>query len=236
MDAQVTFYAAFLVGIFATVHCVGMCGSIMGALSLSLSEPIRANRINRFFYVSSYNIGRVLSYTIAGFIAGSLGMGIIEITNIPSGFQVLRYSSVVVMIIIGLYLAGWFPQISAIEKIGLPVWKILEPIGRKLMPVDSIFKVFFYGMIWGWLPCGMVYTVLVWTLTAGSAINGALTMLAFGLGTMPAMIAAGVTTTWLTRFAQSAATRRFIGLLIILMAIASLFVVFDGGHQHHHHH
>ena len=115
----------------------------------------------------------------------------------------------------------------------MPVWRKLEPIGRKMMPVDSIIKAFLYGFIWGWLPCGLVYTVLIWTLTSGSAIDGAITMLAFGLGTLPTLITAGVMTSWLTRFAQSQTARRVIGVLIILMAIGSLFIPLGGEHHHH---
>ena len=228
----VSLSAAFLIGLFSSVHCIGMCGSIIGALSLSLPATIRENRIKRFSFVTSYNIGRILSYTIAGLIAGGIGMGLFEGTGIASGHKILQIASTVMMVTIGLYLAGWLPQVAYFEKIGVPVWRRLEPIGRKMMPVDSILKAFIYGMVWGWLPCGLVYTVLLWTLTSGSAVNGAFIMLAFGLGTLPALITAGVMTSWLTRFAQSQNARRIIGLIIILMAIGSLFIPIGGEHHH----
>ena len=229
----VSLSAAFLIGLFSTVHCIGMCGSIIGALSLSLPASIRDNRIKRFSFVSSYNIGRILSYTLAGLIAGAIGMGLFESSGISSGHVILQSIGLAMMVAIGLYLAGWLPQVSYFEKAGIPVWRKLEPIGRKMMPVDSIIKAFIYGFIWGWLPCGLVYTVLLWTLTSGSAINGALTMMAFGLGTLPTLITAGVMTSWLTRFAHSQNARRVIGILIILMAIGSLFIPM--GSEHHHH-
>lgn len=230
----VSITAAFLIGIFSIVHCIGMCGSIMGVLSLSLPSSIRENHIKRFSFVSSYNIGRILSYGIAGLIAGAIGAGLFEGSGFSDGHKVLRTLGTVMMIAIGLYLAGWFPQVSYLEKIGVPVWRQIEPFGRKMMPVDSIAKAFTYGLIWGWLPCGMVYTVLIWSLASGSAINGAFTMLAFGLGTLPAMITAGVMTSWLTRFAQSPTTRRIVGIIVIIMAVGSLFVSIGMEHQHHH--
>lgn len=229
----VSLSAAFLIGLFSTVHCIGMCGSIIGALSLSLPASIRDNRIKRFSFVSSYNIGRILSYTLAGLIAGAIGMGLFEGSGISSGHIILQSIGLIMMVAIGLYLAGWLPQVSYFEKVGIPVWHKLEPIGRKMMPVDSIIKAFIYGFIWGWLPCGLVYTVLLWTLTSGSAINGALTMMAFGLGTLPSLITAGIMTSWLTRFAHSQTARRVVGILIILMAIGSLFIPM--GSEHHHH-
>ena len=93
-----------------------------------------------------------------------------------------------------------------------------------------------YGLIWGWLPCGLVYFVLLWALTAGNAVEGALTMLAFGIGTLPTLLATGFMTSWLTRFARSTRARQLVGLLIVAMAIGSLFIPMGDqmpGHQHH---
>lgn len=238
-DTPVTLSAAFLIGLVSTVHCIGMCGSIMGALSLSLPARIRDNKVHRFSFVTCYNLGRILSYSLAGLIAGSIGIGLFEGSGFSSGHTVLQAIGAIMMVAIGLYLAGWLPQLSYFEKAGAPVWRRLEPIGRSMMPVDTFGKAFIYGMVWGWLPCGLVYTVLIWTLTSGSAINGAMTMMAFGLGTLPTLIAAGVMTSWLTRFAQSPTTRRTIGVLIILMALASLYFsigIDHSEHMHHQHH
>lgn len=228
----VSLTAAFLIGLFSTVHCIGMCGSIMGALSLSLPVSIQNHRFKRLGFVSSYNLGRIVSYSIAGLIAGGVGFSLLEISNISSSRFIAQIFTVAMMIIIGLYLAGWLPQMIYLERIGAPVWRKLEPVGRKLLPVDTVFKAFIYGMIWGWLPCGLVYSVLIWTLSSGSAINGALTMLAFGIGTMPTLISAGVMTSWITSFSRSKNARRIVGLIIIMMAIGSLFIPMDGGHHH----
>ena len=217
------------------MHCVGMCGGIIGALSLSLPVETRNQKPKLFAYVMTYNIGRIISYGTAGLIAGAIGAGVLQSTGLESGHAVLRGIGVMMMIAIGLYLTGWLPQIASVEKIGIPLWKRLEPIGRRLVPVASLPKALAYGLIWGWLPCGMVYFVLVWALTAGSAVNGALTMVAFGLGTLPTLLTAGFMTSWITRFTHSARARQVVGLLIIIAAIGSLFIPMEGQHQHHHH-
>jgi len=235
MDNPVTYTSAFLLGLFSTVHCVGMCGGIIGALSLSLPVEIRSHRLPMLAFVTTYNIGRIISYSLAGLVAGAIGTGALASFGLDQGHSVLRAIGIAMMVAIGLYLAGWLPQLAVVEKIGVPVWKKLEPLGRGLLPVTSLPRAMAYGLIWGWLPCGLVYFVLLWALTTGDAVKGALTMLAFGLGTMPTLLATGFMTSWLTRFARSSTARRVIGLLIIAMAIGSLFIPMgDSIHGHHH--
>ena len=236
MENPLTYTSAFLLGLFSTIHCVGMCGGIIGALSLSLPADIRNNKARMLMFITTYNTGRILSYSFAGLIAGAIGTGVLASAGFDQGHAVLRAIGVAMMVAIGLYLAGWLPQLAIVEKIGVPVWKKLEPIGRKLLPVASLPKALAYGLIWGWLPCGLVYFVLLWALTAGNAVEGAFTMLAFGLGTMPTLLATGFMTSWLTRFARSSRARQVVGLLIIAMAVGSLFLPMGdhpAGHQHH---
>lgn len=236
MDNPITYTSAFLLGLFSTIHCVGMCGGIIGALSLSLPVEIRSNKPRMLMFVTTYNIGRIFSYSLAGLVAGAIGTGVLASIGFDQGHAILRAIGVAMMVAIGLYLAGWLPQLAVVEKIGVPIWKKLEPVGRSLLPVASLPRALAYGLIWGWLPCGLVYFVLVWALTAGNAIQGALTMLAFGVGTLPTLLATGFMTSWLTRFARSSTARQVVGLLIIAMAIGSLFIPMgDQIHGHHHH-
>ena len=236
MENPITYTSAFLMGLFSTIHCIGMCGGIIGALSLSLPAQIRSDKPRMLMFVTTYNLGRIVSYCLAGLIAGAIGTGVLASVGFDQGHEVLRVLGVAMMIAIGLYLAGWVPQLAVIEKIGVPVWRKLEPLGRRLLPVSSLPRALAYGLIWGWLPCGLVYFVLVWALTAGNAFQGAMTMLAFGLGTLPTLLATGFMTSWLTRFARSSTARQLVGLLIIAMAIGSLFLPMGDhmqGHQHH---
>jgi sulfite exporter TauE/SafE len=234
MESPQGIIAAFILGLFSTVHCLGMCGGIIGALSLSLPQRVRTHRGRLLTFITSYNIGRILSYSFAGMIVGFIGAEAAAYTDMSDGPSVLRYTGVVMMIAIGLYLAGWLPQLSKVERIGKPLWKILEPIGRRLVPVDSLPKALLYGLIWGWLPCGMVYFVLVWALTSGSATQGALTMAAFGLGTLPSLLTAGLAASWLRRFTQSPLSRQLVGASVILMAVVTVLVPM--GHKGMHGH
>lgn len=236
MENPLTYTSAFLLGLFSTLHCVGMCGGIIGALSLSLPAGIRNNKPRMLMFITTYNTGRILSYSFAGLVAGAIGTGVLASTGFDQGHAVLRAIGVAMMVAIGLYLAGWLPQLAFVEKIGVPVWKKLEPVGRKLLPVASLPKALAYGLIWGWLPCGLVYFVLLWALTAGTAVQGALTMLAFGIGTMPTLLATGFMTSWLTRFARSSRARQVVGLLIIAMAVGSLYLPIGEHPAGHHHH
>lgn len=232
MSDPVTLTSAFLLGFFSTMHCIGMCGGIIGALSLSLPVEIRNSKPRLFTFVLSYNVGRLISYSAAGLIAGAVGTSVLQSTGFDQGHAILRIIGISMMVAIGLYLTGWLPQLASVEKIGIPIWKRLEPIGRKLVPVTSIPRAVAYGLVWGWLPCGLVYFVLIWALTAGDAISGALTMLAFGAGTLPTLITAGFMTSWITRFAHSTRARQIVGLIIIVMAIGSLFIPMEHLHQH----
>ena len=234
MESPQGIIAAFILGIFSTAHCLGMCGGIIGALSLSLPEPVRTHRARLAAFVTTYNIGRILSYSFAGMVVGYIGAEAAAYTDMSDGPSILRHTGTVMMIAIGLYLAGWLPQLSRVERIGKPLWKRLEPVARKLVPVNTPVKALLYGLIWGWLPCGMVYFVLVWALTSGSASQGAMTMAAFGLGTLPSLLAAGLTATWLRRFTRSQLTRQIAGATVIMMAAAML--VMPMGHKGTHRH
>jgi len=233
MDSPQSLASALILGLFSTVHCVGMCGGIIGALSLSLPDRIRQQRLQHVLFITLYNLGRILSYSFAGLVVGHIGAEAAAYADMSGGPSMLRYTSVILMIAIGLYLAGWLPQLSRVERIGTPVWKLLEPVGRKLVPVNTMPRALLYGLVWGWLPCGMVYFVLVWALTSGSATQGALIMAAFGLGTLPSLLAAGLAVSWLKRFTQSKMTRQLVGALVIAMAIGSLLMPM-GGHKQGH--
>lgn len=223
---------AFLLGLFSAVHCIAMCGSVIGALTLSLPAEIREQPTKMLPYVALYNIGRVLSYTLAGIIVALL----LSPLNDIGGLAWLRYLAVVVMVAMGLYLAGWLPRFARIETLGAPLWRRLQPLGQKLLPVRSYSQALLFGMVWGWLPCGLVYAALAVAATTGSAVNGGLTMLAFGAGTLPAVMGAGMLTGLLASAARKPRVRQAAGLLIIVMAVASLGVPALMSHNSHPHH
>jgi len=225
-----SYITAFLLGLFSTVHCIAMCGSVIGALTLSLPVEVRESQKKMLPYVFNYNVGRLLSYGVAGTIVGLISSPLTAF----DGHTVLRYLSFFVMFAMGLYLAGWFPKFARMERLGAPIWKLLQPMGQKLLPVRKHSQAFFLGMVWGWLPCGLVYAGLAVAATSGDPVNGALIMLAFGAGTLPAVMGAGLFTGFLASMARVKHLRQIAGVSIILMALATLLWPMDHSDGHDH--
>ena len=237
LDASQTIISILVIGLLSSLHCLGMCGGIMGALSLSLPADVRENRIQISIFVTAYNLGRISSYMLAGALAGAFGVEILEWLglNDDSAHAILRILGAAFIVLIGLYLGGWFPQLTKVEKLGQPVWKLIEPVTRRLMPVKTPYQALLYGTLWGWLPCGLVYVILLMTVTSGSAVQGALMMGAFGLGTLPAMLSAGIMLGWVRKLEQSGHARQIIAAVLIVTALASLFIdVGDAAHHQYH--
>lgn len=218
MAFESTWLAAFVVGLLGGVHCLGMCGGIVTALSLG-TEPQGGRGGRRLLILLGYNVGRIASYTLAGAIVGLLGMLALGL----SGMQHVRVASqllaAVVMVALGLYLGGWWLGLSRIERAGARWWRFLEPLGRRLIPVRTVGGAVLIGAIWGWLPCGLVYSVLIWGLTAADPLKGAGLMLAFGLGTLPNLMLMGVFAASMGRFVRNSRVRRLAGGGVIALGL-----------------
>lgn len=219
----------FFIGLASALHCAGMCGGIISALSFSLPIHIRASRYRFLSYVLAYSGGRITSYALAGSLLGALGSGVFGYLHLPFGHELLRILAASLLIGMGLYLAGWFPRFAQLEKIGTPLWRRLEPLGQRLLPVQSPLQAFGFGMIWGWLPCGLVYSTLLWSTASGGASHGGLYMLAFGLGTLPAVLTVGLLSGWASRWRALRSMRIIIGISLILLGILSLW--FEPSHS-----
>jgi len=212
---------AFIVGLLGGVHCLGMCGGVVGALTLG--QPQQNAATTGFWKLQlGYNLGRILSYMLAGVIAGGLGVLLAQTGPLHYTQQILSIVAGLFMILMGLYLGGWWMGLARVEKAGGLVWKRIEPLGRKLLPVRSSGQAFLLGMVWGWLPCGLVYSVLIWALSAGSMAEGALLMVAFGLGTLPNLLLMGAAAGWLGSLLRKPLVRKIAGALVILFGILML--------------
>ncbi len=227
MEYQLTFtasyFAAFAMGLFSSLHCIGMCGSIIGTLTLSLKPDIRNDKRRLLPYILSYNFGRITSYTLAGFLVGILQAIIILPFGLDQGHRILQILSAAMMIGAGCYLAGWFPRFAYIEKAGSRLWKLIEPFGRKLIPVKTHTQALLFGMVWGWLPCGLVYAALALAATSTDAYRAGITMLAFGLGTLPSVLGVGIMTDVLTKLSRVHQFKQIVGLLLIIIALIAVF-------------
>lgn len=215
MSGEITYIAAFMVGILGGVHCIGMCGGIVGALSFSVSPQKKTP----WAILLAYNIGRLSSYSIAGLLAGLLGATLLEVIPLAQMQQVLLLLSGVFMLLMGLYLASWWQLLRHVEHVGGRFWKLIEPFGRKLLPVRSMPHALLLGVIWGWLPCGLVYSVLIWSMSSGTALSGALLMLSFGLGTLPNLLAMGVFANRLQGLVRQGMVKQIAGSLLIAFGV-----------------
>jgi sulfite exporter TauE/SafE len=178
----------------------------------------------------AYNTGRIASYATAGAILGLLSAGAFQLTAQHQALSIARIVTGIFTIGLGLYVSGWWPQFGVLEKLGEKLWTIIEPFGRHFLPADRPSKALFFGMIWGWLPCGLVYTALVWSLTSGSATKGAALMAGFGLGTLPAMFMTGLAARWFAEVGRKLWVRRLAGLL--LMGLGLYLLLSHSAHVH----
>ncbi len=232
MPADLTFAAAILVGLLGSSHCIGMCGGIVAALNMGVGADISARPRNLFVYQLSYNLGRIGSYVCVGLVAGTLGATLVRLGLDPLAG---RLFAAAFMIALGLYLANWWRGLGYLERAGARLWQHIQPIGQKLFPIMSPLQALLLGVLWGWLPCGLVYTAVAWSLTAGSALEGALLMLGFGLGTLPSMLLAGNLFGRLKQGFQAPVIRTTAGVLMILFGVYSAWSGLAGGHGHAHH-
>ena len=221
---QLTVGIAAVAGSVSAVHCVGMCSGIAGALSASLPASIRNNRSELLTYVAVYNIGRILSYAIAGFIVGIFSQVLFHYLNNDVIQWVARFLAMIVLFVIGMHLLGVFEKLSIFEFYGRAIWRKIQPFGQRLLPVTNIKHAFLFGMVWGWLPCGLVYTMLMWTMASGGPLQGAETMLAFGVGTFPTLILAGVLSSWVFKGNTLKQVRRVTGAIMIAFAIGEVLI------------
>ncbi|KPV39054.1 hypothetical protein AN478_12115 [Thiohalorhabdus denitrificans] len=215
--------AALVLGLFSSLHCVGMCGGIMGALTMGLSPEVRGDRRRLLLYVGGYNLGRILSYALIGALVGAVGAGLFAVIDPERGPMVLRSIAALLVAAVGLHLAGWFPRFATVERLGVPLWRRLEPLGRRLFPVSSLPAAFAYGLIWGWLPCGMVYSAVILAAGQGGALPGALFMLAFGIGTLPAVAGAGAAAGLVARLRRIPHLSRVLGLILVVLGLAGFW-------------
>ena len=223
MDILVPYLSAFLVGLLGGVHCVGMCGGIVGALTFGLAEERRDRIGSMMLYQLAYNLGRITSYAIAGSLMGALGLLIVQFLPVYYAQRTLLVVAGLFMVLMGLYLAGWWMLLSRLERAGGTIWRRVEPLGRRLLPVRTPLQALGVGLIWGWVPCGLVYSMLVTAVSSGSALEGAGLMLAFALGTLPNLLVVGVMAGAAARLTRSGVFRQVAGGTVILFGLYTLW-------------
>jgi sulfite exporter TauE/SafE len=236
-------FPIFMIGLLGSVHCIGMCGGIVGAFSVA-TAPARkfpvavvaagvgttstAEVLNNALRVVSYNIGRIGSYAVAGAIAGGIASGARALV----GVSIMRVGGYwlanLMLVALGLYLMDVWRGLAQLEAAGQMIWRRIHPLTKYLLPLDSPLKMLVAGGIWGWLPCGMVYSVLFTAMLSGSALSGASVMLAFGLGTLPTLLAMGLLGAQLRVWMQRRPVRLLGGLVVLGFGLLGLIRAANG--------
>ena len=227
MTPEFSSMGALLLGLFGGLHCLGMCGGIVSALAGAGPEARSGGR--KLAAQLLYSAGRIASYAAAGAIAGGLGLSLLTLLGADAS-RGLRILAGVFLVAAGLYLAGWWLGLARLERLGAHAWRHIAPLSRRLQPLDRAWKQLAAGAVWGWLPCGLVYAALAGASASGGAAAGAAMMAAFGIGTLPALLAAGT----LAQTLQSGIrTRRLAGALLVVFGLWTIAAVaVPGGHAH----
>lgn len=236
MTEPLSLGAALLLGLLGSSHCIGMCGGIGAALG--------AAGDSRWSLALLYHLGRIGSYTLLGALLGllaQLGAGALQ-PVLPVAGAILRTLAALLVIAMGLYVAGWWLGVTRLEALGGRLWRRVQPLTRRLLPPRNGAAAIALGALWGLLPCGLIYSSLAWAAASGDALQSASRMAAFGLGTLPAMAAATLGGQQLQRHLQRPSLRKIAGVVLIGFGVLALTQVWahtmpseDGTHAHHHH-
>nr|WP_219857483.1 sulfite exporter TauE/SafE family protein [Pseudomonas monteilii] len=213
--------SALVLGLLGGGHCLGMCGGLMGALTLAIPPEQRGRRLRLLL---AYNLGRITSYACAGLLLGLAGWAV---ASSPAALA-LRVLAALLLIAMGLYLAGWWSGLTRIEALGRGLWRHIQPVASRLLPVSSLPRALLLGALWGWLPCGLVYSTLLWAASQGNAGYSAALMLAFGVGTWPVLLATGLAAERVNALLRRRSVRMAGGVLVMLFGVWTL----PGPHQH----
>jgi sulfite exporter TauE/SafE len=208
---------ALLTGILGSAHCLGMCGGISGLYAMNGN---RFGARGQLPAAITYNLGRLTSYALLGLVVATFGHALVAAT--PDLASPVRFLTGALIVMIGLQVAFNLRLLRPLEMSGAVLWRKFAPAARRLLPATSLPRAFALGLLWGWLPCGLIYSVLLLAATSASPLGGATTMIAFGLGTMPAMVLSGVGAAQLARISRNKGTRVGLGLLIVLLGALTL--------------
>jgi len=214
--------SALLMGLLGSTHCVVMCGGVVAMTCSALPLARRTRLASQLPYLVAYNAGRIASYGAAGGLAGALGASITSIAAVRHAEIGLRLLAGAMMVAVGFYVGGVAPAFRWIEQIGRPLWRMLAPVAQRLVPVERPAQALALGLLWGWMPCGLVYAALAASVTGGSAIVGAATMASFGLGTLPMLVTMGSLAGLLARLARHPWVRAGAGIAMVSLGVVQI--------------
>ena len=221
-----------LLALSSLLHCLGMCGGIVGAMTFHLSTNTK-KKIWPFLLAA--NIGRLVSYSMAGGVVALFGQTLFATLSPGYGHTLLQGFSGLILVGNGLFLMGRFPEMRRIEGLGSRLWQGLEPWARRFMTPQTVWQAFLFGMVWGWFPCSLVYGTLLWSSASCSALSGAAVMFLFGAGTLPVMLSAGWLAGYLVRFDNLSRFGRVTAFLLLGIGLFNLILLGWTVHNPHMH-
>ena len=224
---QTMAFTAFMAGLLGGAHCAAMCG---GIVSLTCA-PGADGKPRGPSYPLAYNLGRIASYVLAGALAGALGQAGMAFRGGALAQHLLMFLMGATLIVVALNVAGVRPVTRGIEAAGSLLWRQVQPVSRHFLPVSAPWQALGLGALWGWLPCGMVYAVLLTALASGNAVEGALILAAFGLGTLPNLLLIGSAVGRAKRWMQITGVRYVASLLIAAVGIYGMLHVLQPSAQ-----
>jgi sulfite exporter TauE/SafE len=245
-----SYLTAFSLGLLGSIHCIGMCGGISGALALAIGKN-NPGASRTWPLLLSFNLGRIISYMLIGLGLGALTTWLSQGLWATTATLILRLLAGLLLIAMGLYLANWWRGLKHLERWGGRLWHWLTPPSSRQLSITSLRKGISVGFIWGWLPCGLVYSTLIWAVSQQNPGQTTALMGFFGLGTLPAVLASGIVAERLTAILRLTQVRLAAALLVILFGLWTLtspVYMAMAGHQHgemqgttehnqaHHHH
>ncbi|MCE2597140.1 sulfite exporter TauE/SafE family protein [Motilimonas cestriensis] len=195
------FYAAVFIGLLGAGHCLAMCGGVASAMTFSIEQKQRPGR--QLLAILFYNLGRGISYIVAGMVIAGGAAALSQFFEIKSALLWLRLLSAIMMLLLALYISKVWQGLQKIEALGQYFWRFIQPLASRLMPIKHPLMALPFGMVWGWLPCGLVYSSLSWAAVSGNALQGGLIMAGFALGTFPAMFSLGLFSNYLKSLLNS---------------------------------
>ncbi len=215
--------AAWALGLLGSLHCVAMCGGIVSMLSAGIAPDLRRRAPVHLGHVLAYNAGRVTSYGVLGAVAGTIAVGLrSSLATLEATQLAIRLFAGLVMLLFGLHLAGLTRGLVRLEQIGRHAWRRVAPAASRLLPVRSYWHAAALGGLWGLMPCGMVYAALAAATAAGRPIEACLGMMAFALGTVPAMALTGTVAGQVLASLGRRGVQRAAGLVVAGFAVASM--------------
>jgi len=218
-ELYLSYPSAFLIGLLGSTHCLGMCGGISASLSMAL--PVgRGFRMRQTLLLLAFNLGRIGSYALIAALVALVSTTAARQSQ-TAGLLLMTLAGLL-LIFMGLSMGQWWQGIRFVEKVGAPIWRWLSPFTKGLLPIHHSWQALALGSLWGWLPCGLVYSTLGWAALQPTVPSAALTMVFFGLGTLPSMLATGYAANWIRGLKSNQGFRKLSGVLLILFGLWTL--------------